>query len=99
MAEPRCETCRHFGRTVFADREPSGQCQAQLPGKFEVTHRTELTICYEGKRWVSFKVIESPFPGVWPWDKCGQYQEQPNDPRPADPDPARPDATGDAVHG
>lgn len=67
-----CQKCKHFGRADYANREPSGQCQLNAPGKFSVTLVTELGF---SDKLISrtAKAIESPFPGVWPWDKCGEF--------------------------
>lgn len=67
----RCGTCRHFGRTVYPERIPSGQCCERAPDKYQVREWSGID---PATGLLALKVIESPFPGVWPSWKCGDYE-------------------------
>lgn len=68
--EPRCETCRFWGRTQYANRTPPGQCCRHAPDAYDVREQSS-----PGPSGVFvLRVVESPFPGVWPGDWCGEYE-------------------------
>lgn len=70
-----CSTCRFFGRTVDESKAPSGQCCRKAPGEYEVSQRVEVPPSGPGVRLAPVRTVTSPFPGVWPWDHCGEYEE------------------------
>ncbi len=68
-----CQKCQWFGRSVNHNLKPSGQCQLRAPGKFEVIEEKTTTL---GGKIFSYteQPVPSSFPGVWPWDKCGNFE-------------------------
>ena len=70
-----CGNCKFFGRRTYLDRQPTGQCCKNEPDSYEVLQRKEGPERY-GSAVVVVKlvVIESPWPGVWPGDVCGEWQ-------------------------
>jgi hypothetical protein len=65
-----CATCRFFGRTVDTTRMPSGQCRRKAPGEYEVKEKVPVAPSA-----FTLHTVTSPFPGVWPRDVCGEYEE------------------------
>ena len=67
----RCETCRHYGHIVYPELFPPGQCRERAPDKYQVRAwgQPDPTTGL-----LALEVIESPFPGVWPGWKCGDYE-------------------------
>lgn len=71
-----CRKCKHYGRTEGSNIEPSGRCQLSPPGKYTVVLVDRVHFgrdVFLERR----KDVESSFPGVWPWDKCGSFEEAP----------------------
>lgn len=81
-----CQKCRHFGRTVNHEREPSGQCQKRAPEKYQVLKLRDMSLPGPAKM-VLKDPVESPFPGVWPWDHCGEFEAREDTPAAAAPVP------------
>lgn len=79
MAVKMCENCRYFGKRRYMDREPTGQCCRNSPDAFEVQKRIPLTFDGDRPAVTKLVVIESPFPGVWPGDVCGEWAAREND--------------------
>lgn len=78
-----CLKCKHFGRAQDSNRKPSGWCQLRPPGKYTVMLETVYSLGWHMASRGS-KEIESPFPGVWPWDKCGEFATKPVPPNVTD---------------
>jgi hypothetical protein len=65
-----CATCKYWGGVYDSDRVPPGQCHERAPDKYQVQERSVP----DPAGMFTLKVIESPFPGVWPYWKCGDYE-------------------------
>lgn len=70
-----CYKCKHFGRSVDTFREPSGVCQLNPPAEY---HVLKVRVVAVGQTRES---VTSPFPGVWPHDKCGKFEAKDKDQR------------------
>lgn len=68
-----CHNCKHFGRRVYLNREPSGQCCKNEPDGYEVRERVPAGVRAGSPEAFTLRVIESPWPGVWPGDVCGEW--------------------------
>lgn len=70
-----CGNCKFFGRRTYLDRQPTGTCCKNAPDAYEVLQRRDTPMTNEGAvGFTKLVVIESPFPGVWPGDVCGEWR-------------------------
>lgn len=70
-----CNDCRFFGG-YQSDTEPPGRCAKNAPGSYHHVRRKE----YVSESMFALALIETPFPGVWPEQSCGEYQPRGDQP-------------------